>query len=45
MPKLKPGARPPPGWDLIEPTLTEIDSKLRDGESARATRPWTVRET
>jgi hypothetical protein len=23
MPKLRPGARPPPGWDLIEPTLTE----------------------
>jgi bud site selection protein 31 len=31
MPKLRPGAKPPAGWDLIEPTLNEIDAKLRDG--------------
>eukprot|EP00158_Paraphelidium_tribonemae_P010133 Partr_v1_DN34976_c0_g1_i1_m39782 putative BUD31 homolog len=34
MPKLRPGAKPPAGWDLIEPTLNEIDAKLRDAEAA-----------
>jgi len=34
MPKVKRGHKPPPdGWDLIEPTLTEIEKKVRDAEN------------
>lgn len=25
--------KPPEGWDLIEPTLDELDQKMRDGMS------------
>ena len=32
MPKVKRGRKAPPdGWDLIEPTLTEIEHKMRQG--------------
>jgi len=33
MPKIKRSHKPPPeGWDLIEPTLKELEQKLRDGK-------------
>jgi bud site selection protein 31 len=34
MPKVKTkrSAPPPDGWDLIEPTLRDLDAKMRDGE-------------
>ena len=36
MPKVKRSRKPPPeGWELIEPTLDELDQKMREGESAR----------
>jgi len=32
MPKIRRSNKPPPeGWELIEPTLKEIDLKVRDG--------------
>lgn len=34
MPKVKRSRKPPPdGWELIEPTLDELDQKMREGES------------
>ena len=33
MPKVKrTRKRPPEGWELIEPTLDELEAKLREGE-------------
>jgi len=33
MPKVRRGNKPPPeGWELIEPTLREIEQKVRDGK-------------
>lgn len=33
MPKVKRSRKPPPdGWELIEPTLDELDQKMREGE-------------
>ena len=33
MPKVKRSKKPPPdGWELIEPTLDELDQKMREGE-------------
>lgn len=33
MPKIRRSNKPPPeGWELIEPTLKEIDQKVRDGK-------------
>ena len=32
MPKIKRSRKPPPdGWELIEPTLDELDAKMREG--------------
>lgn len=32
MPKVKRSKKPPPdGWELIEPTLDELDAKMREG--------------
>lgn len=32
MPKIKTSQKPPPdGWELMEPTLTEMERKMRDG--------------
>lgn len=32
MPKVKRSRKPPPdGWELIEPTLDELDQKMREG--------------
>jgi hypothetical protein len=32
MPKWNRSKKPPPeGWELIEPTLDELESKMRDG--------------
>ena len=37
MPKVKRSRKPPPeGWELIEPTLDELDQKMREGESQAA---------
>ncbi|KND01748.1 uncharacterized protein SPPG_03542 [Spizellomyces punctatus DAOM BR117] len=34
MPKIKRGRKPPPeGWDLVEPTLTELQQKMREAEN------------
>lgn len=34
MPKVKRSRKPPPdGWELIEPTLDELDQKMREGWS------------
>ena len=34
MPKVKRSRkRPPEGWELIEPTLDELEAKLREGKS------------
>jgi len=34
MPKVKTNRKPPPdGWELIEPTLTELERKMRDAEN------------
>lgn len=33
MPKVKRSKKPPPeGWELIEPTLEELEAKMREGE-------------
>jgi bud site selection protein 31 len=33
MPKIRRGQKEPPeGWELIEPTLTELGKKMRDGK-------------
>lgn len=32
MPKVRRSRKPPPeGWELIEPTLEELESKMREG--------------
>lgn len=32
MPKVKRSRKPPPeGWELIEPTIDELDAKMREG--------------
>ena len=32
MPKVRRSRKPPPeGWELIEPTLDELDQKMREG--------------
>ena len=32
MPKVRRSKKPPPeGWELIEPTLDELDAKMREG--------------
>ena len=34
MPKVKRTRKPPPdGWELIEPTIDELDAKMREGLS------------
>jgi len=33
MPKVRRSKKPPPdGWELIEPTLDEIEQKMREGQ-------------
>ena len=33
MPKVRRSRKPPPeGWELIEPTLDELDQKMREGK-------------
>ena len=33
MPKVKRSRKPPPdGWELIEPTLDELEGKMKEGE-------------
>lgn len=33
MPKVKRSKKPPPdGWELIEPTLEELEQKMREGK-------------
>lgn len=34
MPKVRRSKKPPPeGWELIEPTLEELEQKMREGKS------------
>ena len=34
MPKVRRSRKPPPdGWELIEPTIDELDQKMREGRS------------
>lgn len=34
MPKVRRSRKPPPdGWELIEPTIDELDQKMREGKS------------
>lgn len=47
MPKVKRSRKPPPdGWELIEPTIDELDQKLREGNLISANQdlenkpPW-----
>lgn len=36
MPKVRRSRKPPPdGWELIEPTLEELEQKMREGKSRR----------
>ena len=36
MPKVRRSRKPPPeGWELIEPTLDELDQKMREGRQTR----------
>lgn len=36
MPKVRRSRKPPPeGWELIEPTLEELDQKMREGRAIR----------
>lgn len=36
MPKVKRSRKPPPdGWELIEPTLDELDQKMREGRPGK----------
>lgn len=36
MPKVKRSRKPPPdGWELIEPTLDELDQKMREGSFSK----------
>lgn len=40
MPKVKRSRKPPPdGWELIEPTLDELDQKMREGNSPKTSSP------
>ena len=42
MPKVKRSRKPPPdGWELIEPTLDELDQKMREGTPVEDDRPQT----
>ena len=35
MPKVRRSRKPPPeGWELIEPTLDELDQKMREGKAS-----------
>jgi len=37
MPKVRRSRKPPPdGWELIEPTLEELEQKMREGETSAA---------
>jgi len=37
MPKVRRSRKPPPdGWELIEPTLEELEQKMREGETSVA---------
>lgn len=39
MPKVKRSRKPPPdGWELIEPTLDELDQKMREGKPVEVKR-------
>jgi hypothetical protein len=36
MPKVRRSRKPPPdGWELIEPTLDELDAKMREGQNLK----------
>jgi len=36
MPKVRRSKKPPPdGWELIEPTLEELEQKMREGNFSR----------
>jgi len=36
MPKVRRSRKPPPdGWELIEPTLEELEQKMREGKDKR----------
>ena len=37
MPKVKRSRKPPPdGWELIEPTLDELEGKMKEGEENKS---------
>lgn len=41
MPKVKRSRKAPPdGWELIEPTLDELDQKMREGEWGASVAGW-----
>lgn len=36
MPKVRRSKKPPPdGWELIEPTLEELEQKMREGKNSK----------
>lgn len=36
MPKVRRSKKPPPdGWELIEPTLEELEQKMREGNNTK----------
>lgn len=44
MPKVKRSRKPPPdGWELIEPTLDELDQKMREGNGPETSLSLTPR--
>lgn len=39
MPKVRRSRKPPPeGWELIEPTLEELEQKMREGKQIKQSR-------
>ena len=43
MPKVRRSRKPPPdGWELIEPTLDELDQKMREGKRTVLSCSFTV---
>ena len=41
MPKVRRSKKPPPdGWELIEPTLEELEQKMREGKKKKKYRLW-----
>lgn len=46
MPKVRRSRKPPPdGWELIEPTLEELEQKMREGKKNYKISDWNHNKT